>query len=104
MVDGKRRDIGLGRFEDVSLSQARDAARDKSRLVRQGIDPLPALQLAPVAKVVRTFRATAEEYVESKRAGWRNEKHRAQWTATLEAYAYPDIGEKDVGRSASMMC
>lgn len=97
MVDGKRRDIGLGRFEDVSLSQARDAARDKSRLVRQGIDPLPALQLAPVAKVVRTFRATAEEYVESKRDGWRNEKHRAQWTATLEAYAYPEIGEKDVG-------
>lgn len=97
MVDGKRRDIGLGRLEDVSLSQARDAARDKSRMVRQGIDPLPALQLAPVAKVVRTFRATAEEYVESKRDGWRNEKHRAQWTATLEAYAYPDIGEKDVG-------
>lgn len=97
MVDGKRRDIGLGRFEDVSLSQARDAARDKSRLVRQGIDPLPAPQLAPVAKVVRTFRATSEEYVESKRDGWRNEKHRAQWTATLEAYAYPEIGEKDVG-------
>lgn len=97
MVDGKRRDIGLGRFEDVSLSQARDAARDKSRLVRQGLNPLPSLQLAPVAKVVRTFRATAEEYVESKRDGWRNEKHRAQWTATLEAYAYPEIGEKDVG-------
>ncbi|AOV02446.1 integrase arm-type DNA-binding domain-containing protein [Delftia tsuruhatensis] len=97
MVDGKRRDIGLGRLEDVSLSQARDAARDKSRMVRQGLDPLPAPQLAPVAKVVRTFRATAEEYVESKRDGWRNEKHRAQWTATLEAYAYPEIGEKDVG-------
>lgn len=97
MVDGKRRDIGLGRFEDVSLSQARDSARDKSRLVRQGIDPSPALQLAPAAKVVRTFRDTAEEYVESKRDGWRNVKHRAQWTATLEAYAYPEIGEKDVG-------
>lgn len=97
MVDGKRRDIGLGRFEDVSLSQARDAARDKSRMVRQGLDPLPAPQLGSVAKVVRTFRATAEEYVESKRDGWRNEKHRAQWTATLEAYAYPEIGEKDVG-------
>ncbi|PZP57556.1 MAG: integrase [Delftia acidovorans] len=97
MVDGKRRDIGLGRLEDVSLSQARDAARDKSRLVRQGLDPLPAPQLAPVENVVRTFRATAEEYVESKRDGWRNEKHRAQWTATLEAYAYPEIGEKDVG-------
>lgn len=97
MVDGKRRDIGLGRFEDVSLSQARDAARDKSRLARQGIDPLPSLQLAPVAKVVRTFRDTADEYVESKRDGWRNEKHRAQWTATLEAYAYPEIGDKDVG-------
>lgn len=97
MVDGKRRDIGLGRFEDVSLSQARDAARDKSRMVRQGLHPLPSPQLAPVAKVVRTFRDTAEEYVESKRDGWRNEKHRAQWTATLEAYAYPEIGEKDVG-------
>ena len=27
------------------------------------------------------------------RAAWKNEKHAAQWTATLETYAYPVIGD-----------
>ena len=28
----------------------------------------------------------------SHRAGWRNDKHKYQWPATLSAYAYPVIG------------
>lgn len=98
LVDGKRRDIGLGRLDDVSLSEARDMAREKSKQVRQGLDPLQAShQLAPVTKAIRTFKDTATEYVDSKRDGWRNEKHKAQWTSTLETYAYPEIGNMNVG-------
>lgn len=100
MVDGKRRDIGLGRFEDVSLSEARELARDKNRMVRLGVNPIPLPEPKPIVLAVRKFREDATEYVESKRDGWRNEKHKAQWTATLETYAYPLIGDKacrDIG-------
>ena len=36
-----------------------------------------------------TFEACAERYIASHKAGWRNAKHAAQWTATLDAYVYP---------------
>jgi integrase len=34
----------------------------------------------------------SETYIASHKAGWRNEKHKYQWPATLQAYAYPVIG------------
>ena len=40
-----------------------------------------------------TFKACAEQYVTAHVAAWQNEKHRAQWSSTLEAYAHPVIGE-----------
>ena len=42
------------------------------------------------------FKAAAEALIESKRPGWRNAKHAAQWANTLETYAYPTLGELDV--------
>ena len=39
--------------------------------------------------------AAAEALIESKRPGWRNAKHAAQWGSTLATYAYPQIGDLD---------
>jgi len=39
-IGGKRRDIGLGGFPDISLTQAREKAREAKEQVRQGIDPV----------------------------------------------------------------
>lgn len=36
-------------------------------------------------------------YIAANEAGWRNAKHRAQWVATLEAYAYPHMGDLPAG-------
>ena len=43
------------------------------------------------AKAV-TFKECAEAYIKAHRAGWRNDKHAAQWEATLATYAAPVIG------------
>jgi len=40
----------------------------------------------------RTFRECATEFTEKNRAGWRNAKHTALWTATLATYVYPTLG------------
>ena len=40
--------------------------------------------------------AAATALVDSKRSGWRNAKHAAQWLATLEAHAFPVIGDLPV--------
>jgi integrase len=68
-------------------------------LVRVGRDPIEARQAAQQAKAEakeRTFKAAALMLVESKRPGWRNPKHGAQWLATLEAYVFPVIGDMPV--------
>lgn len=103
VVNGKRRDIGLGYFEDVTLSQARDEAREKRRAVRLGLDlGLPEVGArAPKAVSEKTntdnrFMDVADDYILSMGVAWKNEKHRAQWGSTLRTYAYPVIGEMDV--------
>jgi integrase len=89
--------MGLGSLTDFTLQEARAKALDARKLKASGIDPIEARRarraaaLAETAKAV-TFKDAAERYVAAHKAGWRNEKHREQWTATLEAYAYPKIG------------
>jgi integrase len=40
----------------------------------------------------KTFKECAESYIEAHSADYTSDKHRKQWPATLEAYAYPIIG------------
>jgi integrase len=40
-----------------------------------------------------TFGECATAYIEAHRAGWRNPKHAAQWSSTLNAYALPVMGK-----------
>jgi integrase len=90
---GRRRDMGLGGYPEISLADARDRALEARRtLKRDGKDPIAERGRAKV----RTFKETAEALIQSKRPGWRNAKHAAQWTSTLETYAYPKLGALDV--------
>jgi integrase len=100
-LDGKRRDMGLGPYPDISLADARGRATDHRKQRLDGIDPLDAkearrqAQRLAVAKG-RTFRECAAEFIERNRAGWRNAKHRQQWENTLATYVYPTLGELPV--------
>ena len=44
-----------------------------------------------------TFAKAAEGYIAAHEAGWRNAKHAWQWNSSLELYAFPKIGQLDVG-------
>ena len=99
MVDGRDRDLSLGPFESISLAEAAaKAAELRLRVKRgEGVAVFGArAQAAAAAEREDTFRRVAEIYIETKRAGWKNAKHAAQWSSTLETYAYPRIGEKPV--------
>jgi hypothetical protein len=39
MLNGKARQMGLGAVEDVTLAEAREAAEEARKLLRQGSDP-----------------------------------------------------------------
>jgi hypothetical protein len=89
---GRRRDMGLGPYPEIGLARAREKAAEARGSPRTGRDPLAERGRVPAL----TFRAAAEALVESKRPGWRNAKHAAQWASTLATYAYPTLGALDV--------
>lgn len=94
---GRIREMGLGSAEAVSLAEARRLADDARRMLREGRDPLAARDAVPAAPAtVPTFRALAEAVIAQKAAGWKSAKHAAQWRATLDAYAFPVLGEMPV--------
>ncbi len=108
MRAGVPRKMGLGPVSilandgKVSLAQARQRAAEARSLLIDGIDPIEArkfrrIQAALEAAKTTTFRKCAEQYIEDNKAAWRNEKHAAQWTSTLAACVYPELGGLPVG-------
>jgi integrase len=97
MLNGKAREMGLGPLHTIGLAEARKRALDARRQRLDGTDPLQARKDKKAAAKLEqakaiTFKACAEQYIKAHQAGWRNDKHAAQWGSTLEAYAYPTIG------------
>jgi integrase len=100
-INGREREMGLGPVHTISLADARQKATECRRLRLDGIDPIEARRADRdkaklEAATAMTFKACAEAYIEAHKAGWRNEKHAAQWPSTLESYAYPVFGSLPV--------
>jgi integrase len=87
---GKRREMGLGGYPDVSLSVAREKASEARKLVRAGVDPVAA---GKRERAVPTFGEMADTVMARLFPILRNEKHKAQWKMTLEVYAVPLRGK-----------
>lgn len=94
---GKRAEMGLGGFPTVTLAQAREKAREARDKIDQGIDPLAERKAARAALVAAarrglTFTDAMNRYLDAKMEAFSNAKHKAQWRATLETYAEPELG------------
>ena len=94
VIHGKRCDVGLGGLSVVSLAQAREEAARLRRIARAGGDPIAERRKA--RQTVPTFEEAAREVHESQSKSFRNEKHKAQWLATLDTYAFPVFGSRRV--------
>jgi len=83
---GKPKEMGLGSTSGVSLADAREKAATARRQIAQGINPIDERKRKGG---IPTFGEVADEVRQSLSAGFRNEKHKAQWKSTLETYAAP---------------
>jgi len=98
LVQGVRRDVTLGCPDVMSLAQAREAGTALRRALAAGCalgEALVGLRPAPLP-VAHPFADCAHALIAAKQSEWRNAKHRAQWLATLQTYAFPVLGEMDV--------
>lgn len=101
MLRGKAREMGLGSYPEITLADARALATEARRQKALGTDPIAmrdAIRTQDRIEAARsvTFRDCSKSYIEARRAGWKNAKHGAQWSATLETYAMPVIGDLPV--------
>lgn len=88
--NGRRRDIGLGSAAKVPLKKARERAVLVREQIEAGMDPVvERLKAAGIP----SFRKAAQLVHAEHKLGWKNGKHAAQWLSTLEAYAFPSLGE-----------
>jgi integrase len=86
---GKRREIGLGSTNALSLASARKIAGEMREAVVLGQNPRTVLtgpENEPEAPVM-SFGNFADSYISSIEAGWKNEIHRRQWRQSIADHA-----------------
>jgi integrase len=89
--------MGLGPLHLVGLAEARQKVLECRKMHLEGIDPIEVRRTKREQATLErasamTFKVCAEKYIASHKAGWKNDKHAAQWPSSLNAYAYPLLG------------
>ncbi len=85
---GKLKEMGLGGVSAVSLAEARQKAAACRKEFQAGRNPIDARRSAETAATAKPlFGDFADQLVEDIEEGFRNEKHRWQWSHTLTVYA-----------------
>ncbi|UWQ54992.1 tyrosine-type recombinase/integrase [Leisingera caerulea] len=97
-INGRRREMGLGPYPEVSLAQARAKAAELRSQIRAGRDPIDERQqarkaAADAARTGKTFSEVLAEYAAEKFSELGSEKYRSQWRATVRNYAEPVLGD-----------
>ncbi len=96
VVDGKRREMGLGRWPDVSIAEARQSASEARRKLRGGINPIQQRQ----QQKQRSNRLTVSEAIqgcfEAKQAELKNDGKAGRWMSPLNVHVLPKIGSKAI--------
>lgn len=92
MKDGKRRDIGVGSAQKVSVAQAKAIAAKYRAEIAAGRDPKPKKEKP---KAIRTFRVVSLEAFENTKEvkRWKTETLGKRWLAVLNTYAMPTLGD-----------
>src|SRR5258705_4270606 len=92
-VNGRLRDMGLGSVDTLSLSEARERAREQRQKRLDGIDPIEQRRALAAPKAdLMTFDQAAAEVIKSKEDTWTNAIHTRQWRETIKTLASPFVG------------
>jgi integrase len=100
-TDGRATHMGLGPYDLLTLAEARECGHQARRQLLHGVDPLKAKRAAKRQRALdlvhsKTFKECALAYITAHEAGWRGDHSRHQWSASLEKYVYPKIGNLSV--------
>jgi integrase len=95
-IAGRTREMGLGPWPLVPLSEARDKATAQRRLVLDGVDPIAARDAKKPLRDPVTFEAAAKQYIAGHERSWKSRDHARQWRNSLDRYVLPLIGDRQI--------
>jgi integrase len=97
-INGKEKRLGLGRYPETGLKQARERREEARKLLADGIDPSlyrQAQKAAEVARTESTFEAIAQEWFKRFSPGWAA-SHSKVVIGRLEKYVFPMLGKRPI--------
>jgi len=92
MVGGKRREMGLGRWPDVTIAEARERAAEARRKLRDGIDPVAERQASRAQNQRMTVSEAIAQCFEARQAELKNDGEAGRWLSPMTTHIIPSIG------------
>ncbi len=97
-IHGRRREMGLGPYPDVSLKAAREMATEYRQQATRGIDPI-AKREAEKREAIRNLhvvRDVAQDCFEARKAELKGDGAAGRWFSPLEIHILPKLGKMPI--------
>ncbi len=95
-ISGRRREMGLGRWPDVSIVEARERAAEARRTLRDGLDPIAEREKAKHKPHRLTVKEAIEGCFEARKAELKGDGEAGRWMSPLNTHIIPKIGKVPV--------
>lgn len=95
-INGKRREMGLGRWPDVSIAEARERAAEARRTLRDGLDPIAEREKVRQQPHRLTVKEAIGGCFEARKAELKGDGEAGRWMSPLKTHIIPKIGKMPV--------
>lgn len=89
---GKRREMGFGRWPDVSIAEARERAAEARKTLRDGADPILEREKAKYGTGRLTVVQAIASCFEARKAELKRDGEAGRWMSPLKVHIIPKIG------------
>jgi integrase len=96
VVSGRRREMGLGRWPDVSIAEARERAAAARKQLRDGIDPIFERKKIKRSAKPLTLAEAITGCFEAKKAELKRDGDAGKWMSPLKVHIIPKLGSYPV--------
>jgi integrase len=98
-LDGKRREVTIGRYPEIGVADARDRHAEYRVMVEKGLDPAAHKRAEDAERKARAeleadegqFKAFSLKWID-ERLGNKSDGYRKQMNSLLERFVWPEIG------------
>lgn len=95
-IDGKRREMGLGPWPDVSIAEARERAQAARKRTRDGGDPIDERTHSKRLKRRLTVADAIEGCFKARQAELKRDGAAGRWMSPLSVHIIPVIGDRAI--------